>query len=47
VLPLSRVQNVAKRLEASRINTVHPVQKFKPDSTGLDPGIHGSARFRI
>jgi hypothetical protein len=40
VLILSRVQNVAKRLETSRINTMRYVYKIKPDSRGLDPRIH-------
>jgi len=40
VLTLSRVQNVAKRLETSRINAMQFVYKIKPDSRGLDPGIH-------
>jgi len=35
----SRVPIVAKRLETSRINAVHPVHKIKPDSSGILPGI--------
>jgi hypothetical protein len=37
VLILSRVQNVSKRLETSRINAMRHVYKIKPDSSGLDP----------
>jgi hypothetical protein len=33
---LFRVQNVATRSELRRINAMHPVQKIKPDSSGLD-----------
>ena len=38
-LILNRVQNVSKRLAASRINAMQPVHKIKPDGSGLDPGI--------
>src|SRR5258708_35105210 len=37
VLSSFRVQNVANRSEPRRINAMHFVQKFKPDSRGLDP----------
>jgi hypothetical protein len=36
-LILFGVQNVANRSESRRINVMHLVQKFKPDSRGLDP----------
>jgi hypothetical protein len=39
-LILARVQNVANRSEHSRINAMHIVQKFEPDSRGLDPATH-------
>jgi hypothetical protein len=34
-----RVQNVAKRLEDRRINAMHLVYKFKPDSSGTRPAM--------
>jgi hypothetical protein len=37
-LLLVRVRKTLQRLNTSRINTVHHVHKFKPDSSGLDPG---------
>ena len=38
-LILFPVQNVAKRLDISRINAMQPVHIFKPDSSGSSPAM--------